>query len=73
MKLTSKQARRIFYKYAYHDGFSFSSLKRAVKRDGFVEVLLKGRYGDALHIEKKRGAWLTLYGPLSRNGREYLR
>ena len=72
MRLTSKQARHIFYKYAYHDGFSFSSLKRAVKRDGFAEVLLKGCYGDALHIDKKRGAWLSLYGPLSRDGREYL-
>ena len=73
MRLTSKQVRCIFYKYAYHDGFSFSSLKKAVKRDGFVEVLLKGRYGDVLHIDKKRGAWLTLYGPLSRDGREYMR
>ena len=72
MRLNKKQARRIFYKYAYHDGFSFSGLKIAVKRDGFVEVLLKGRYGDTLHIEKKRGAWLTLYGPVSRDGHEYL-
>ena len=75
MRLTSKQARRIFYKHAcISNGRSFSATRKFyVKIFNGYEVLFKGPYGDKLAFERDGSIRLFLYGPLSRDGREYLR
>lgn len=72
MLITKKQARRVFYKHGEHTGFSFSAVKRDVKRGIFREVILRGRYGDTLCFSPRGEVYIQLYGPFDRDGREYL-
>lgn len=59
--ITRKQARRIFYERAYK-WLRYSQIKREIKKVGFCEILLNGRYGDRLLFRKCGEIYICTYG-----------